>query len=282
MRVWLRNILTAVAAVILSLTAIGSASGDGVHIVKAGDTLWGIASSYRLTVEALAELNGIANPGLIFPGQLIKLPRLNGGTDAGVRPQTYEVRPGDTLSGIADRFGLSTEELRAVNVLVDPNLIFPEQRLSIPGGGDSAAAAPVMSVEGRPNDPEREAMMNELAIAQGVDPGLVKAVAWMESGWQQGLVSPTGAVGVMQIMPATAAWLEADVFGQPLNEDVSAYDNVKMGVKLLRLLLNSTGSVEMALAAYYQGAGVTTAGVLYRETVQYVQAVMAIKARFWP
>ncbi len=124
--------------------------------------------------------------------------------------------------------------------------------------------------------------MAELSAAEGVDVNLVKAIAWVESGWQQGVVSPAGAVGIMQITPETAAWLETDVFGYPLNEDISVYDNVKAGVRLLRILLNDTGDRDQAIAAYYQGSGTTKAGIMYLETVQYVETVRAVKDRFWP
>ena len=51
-------------------------------------------------------------------------------------------------------------------------------------------------------------------------------------------------------MPGTTTWLEDEVFGQQLNEDVSVYDNVKAGVFLLRAMLDLTGDTDLALAAY--------------------------------
>jgi len=89
-------------------------------------------------------------------------------------------------------------------------------------------------------------------------------------------------VGVMQLMPGTMEWLETDIFHQELNEDVSAYDNIKAGVYLLGFLQRQTGSQELAVAAYYQGLGATQQGVMYNETRRYVEGVMAMKARFWP
>jgi len=127
-----------------------------------------------------------------------------------------------------------------------------------------------------------EAIIDEMSTAFGVDPKLVRALAWVESGWQQGVVSSTGAVGVMQLMPGTTTWLEDEIFGQELNEDVSVYDNIKAGVLLLRAMLDLTGDTDLALAAYYQGYKPTAAGPSSDETANYVRTVRAVKDRFWP
>jgi soluble lytic murein transglycosylase-like protein len=124
-------------------------------------------------------------------------------------------------------------------------------------------------------------MFEELALAQGLNPGLVKAIAWVESGWQQDAVSSAGAVGFMQITPPTAQWLEAAILTEPLNEDVSIYDNVKMGARYLRLLIDATGDEEKAIASYYQGPGITMSGKVYEETKHYVELVKGVRARYW-
>ena len=133
-----------------------------------------------------------------------------------------------------------------------------------------------------PQDPELDAMFSEFATAEGLNPGLLKAVAWLESGWQQDVVSPAGAVGFMQVTPVTAQWLEAASFGEQMNEDVSVYDNVKMGARYLRILLDVTSDEDTAIASYYQGYGTTLSGKMYEETKQYVKLVRAVQQRYWP
>jgi soluble lytic murein transglycosylase-like protein len=86
----------------------------------------------------------------------------------------------------------------------------------------------------------------------------------------------------MQVTPVTAEWLEKAVLGEQLNEDVSIYDNVKMGARYLRVLLDVTGDEETAIASYYQGYGTTLSGKMYEETKQYVRLVRAIQERYWP
>ena len=284
MRRYNRPWAVATALLLFALVA-GPVAADSRHRVAPGETLWGLAQVYGVSVDALAALNQLADPDLIFVGQLLDIPG-NGGGPApsnGAPGEPYEVRPGDTLSDIAIRFGVPVESLQALNDIADPNMIVAGQRLAIPSpepAPSMSQVAPIPLVH--PYGPEVEAVIEELSAAEGVDPALVKALSWVESGWQQGVVSPAGAVGVMQITPSTAKWLEDEVFGQELNEDVSVYDNVKAGVRLLRMLLDATRDTDLAIAAYYQGYGVTKRGIMYEETKQYVAIVKAVKARFFP
>jgi|FLYL01.1.fsa_nt_gi LysM repeat protein len=273
-----RRFIAPVAGVVFSLLMLGSAAADSVYTVKPGDTLSGIAALYGVTVEVLAQVNGIADPDVIFPGQVLQIPG-NGTRVAGA--STYVVQPGDTVSAIAQRFGITVEALSAANGLADPDLIVAGQTLEVPG----QAPPPSVHIEVPsvpPDAPEIEAMIEELAAAEGVDARLVKAIALIESGWNQNARSAAGAVGVMQLMPDTAAWLEAESFGYQLNEDVSVFDNVKAGCRLLRVLLENTESEEQAIASYYQGHAATLSGVMYDDTRAYVSAVLEARRRFWP
>lgn len=269
-----RFIIAVAVGLALQLLFIGTAQGRQ-HIVAAGESLSLIAEMYGVTVGQLVERNGIGDPDVIYPGQALDVP---GGAGAST---TYEVQPGDTLSGIAARFGVPTADLQTENDIADPHLIVVGQVLSIPGGGN--APAPTLPAEGKPVDGDLEALFEEFAAYEGIDPGLVKALAWIESGWQQHVVSHTGAVGIMQLMPETTAWLESDVFGYGLHERESAYDNIKLGTRYLSILLRATGwNVKTALASYYQGHGNTLNGMMFEDTVDYVGAVLAVRDAYWP
>ena len=97
------------------------------YTVQAGDTLSGIASKYGTTYQELARINNIANPNVIYPGQVIKI---NGGTVEKI----YTVKSGDTLSGIANKYGTTWQNIYNNNrdiIGSNPNLIKPGQVLKI-------------------------------------------------------------------------------------------------------------------------------------------------------
>ena len=278
-----RSILAAVATVLLVPLVLSLGGSAGEYTVTPGDTLSEIAERFGLTVEELAEANGIVDPDHILSGQVLLVPGAAGGRGAEPSPApapgpagSYTVQRGDTLSGISARFGVSIAVIMEANGLTDPHFIVEGQVLTIPSG-DAAPASPASPVA-----PEIEALLEEFAAAEGVDPGLVKALAYLESGWQQHVVSATGAIGVMQIQPSTGYWLENYVFGYDLNLETSAYDNIKAGVRYLRILLDLSGDMDQAMAAYYQGYGSLAAGILYEDTILYVADVKAIRERFWP
>ncbi len=98
------------------------------YTVQPGDTLSGIAAAYNTTYQHLADINGIANPNLIYPGQVLTI---SGGGASAPQQTVYTVQPGDTLSGIAAAYGTTYQRLAAVNGISNPNLIFPGQQIVI-------------------------------------------------------------------------------------------------------------------------------------------------------
>ncbi len=107
------------------------------------------------------------------------------------------------------------------------------------------------------------------ALQHGLDPGLLRAVAWQESRGNNAAVSDKGALGIMQLMPGTAAALGVD----PRDPEA----NINGGAAYLALQMAKFGNVELALAAYNAGPGavVRYGGVPpYRETRSYVSTIM--------
>ncbi len=100
--------------------------------VRRGDTLWGIARRYGTTVSRLAALNGLRNPDLIYPGQVIKLTETPSSGEMENTGRTVTVRRGDTLWGIARRYGTTVSRLAALNGLRNPDLIYPGQNIRLP------------------------------------------------------------------------------------------------------------------------------------------------------
>lgn len=101
------------------------------YTVKKGDTLSEIAKEYGTTVDKIATLNNISNTNLIYVGQYLVIPTTSNANVS--TATTYTVKNGDTLSGIANKFGTTYQKLAEINGLSNPNIIYPGQVLKING-----------------------------------------------------------------------------------------------------------------------------------------------------
>lgn len=126
-------------------------------VVAAGDTVSGIAERYGLSTAEVLAHNGLGWSSLIFPGQRLALP----GGRASTTPSSREgiakhtVAAGDTMSGIASRYGVGLEELLRVNGLGRQSLIFPgEQVVLPPGAAPSPGPEPDAAAGTEPVPPE--------------------------------------------------------------------------------------------------------------------------------
>jgi LysM repeat protein len=281
-----------------------------VHVVKAGETVTSIAAKYRLAVAAVLKANKLDAGSIIRPGQKLLLP----GVPA-KRPQrapapvthAYVVRRGDTLSGIALAARVPLTTVMALNRLSAADVIFPGQRLLLPGPAPAtpprtrtaagavgvqesgqrlktsvhrAADANRAAVTARPSpDPDEvEGLVRGTARRFGVDPALAVAIAVQESGLNQQRVSSANAVGVMQVVPSSGRWASTLV-GRRLDL-LDTRDNVVAGVAILSALTSAEREEEVAVAAYYQGLASVRAHGMYADTRRYVADVLALRRKF--
>lgn len=264
-----------------------SPATSGVRVVHAGDTLWSIAVATGTTVDALASANGLRRDAILAIGRHIRVPA------PAARPATAGassvVAPGDTLEAIARRFGTTVAALVRENAIADPNVIRVGARLRLPratgGPGRSTESGTATQQRSRtprtaatagwgtyPDRSQIRAMIDRSAAHFGVDPALVRAVAWQESGLWQGARSSAGALGVMQLMPDTAAWVGPALLGRRIDPAVAA-DNIEGGTAYIAWLMRQTGSRSLAVASYYQGLGSVRARGMFDDTRRYVAAV---------
>ncbi len=121
------------------------AGGATTHVVRAGDTVSGVAARYRISQAQLIAANGITD-GLIYIGQRLQLVPASGPIRAA--GSTYIVRAGDTLSQIAERFGTTVSALVKANAITNPNQVAVARTLKIPAGSAGGAGAIVCPVQG--------------------------------------------------------------------------------------------------------------------------------------
>ena len=291
---------------IFLLIPAAPASAAVPHTVQPGETLWSIAAANNLTTRTVAAYNGLSEDAQVVLGSTISVPTTVEGyaalQQAGLVPAdpaqatapttttttaapaaaapapqgAYTVRTGDTLSALAAQTGTSVESMAAMNGL-DPNgLLLTGTVLKLPGGAPAPvqASAPEPATHVVPEAaPEPTAQqvsatdVQNVASAHGVSPSLAAAIAWQESGFNNSMVSPANARGVMQVMPGTWDYVQENLAGGQALDPNSATDNIHAGVMYLKRLLTDAGGDEnSAIAGYYQGLASVRERGMYDDT----------------
>lgn len=310
---------------ILTVAAIAwapaTASAAFEHVVSQGESLSSVAAADGLSVGQLAAANGMSPDTQLVAGTSLAIPPQSAAPASPAAPAAassesdndgastsgsagspaeaaasgagggYVVQPGDTLSAIAARFGVSVDSLASANGM-DPSATLLSGR-SIQVSGASAPASSAGSTEmvstspatGHGAQPTGEmvsaSQVGSIAAGEGVSPSLAEAVGYQESGFNNAKVSSTGAIGVMQIMPSTWSWIGQHLAGPEPLSPTSATDNIRAGSLLLHALLNATGGdAAMAVAGYYQGLQSVRRNGVFADTQAYVNNVMSLQQRF--
>ncbi len=284
------------------------ATGGATHVVRAGEHLTGIARHYGTTITAIVIANQLPNPSFIRVGQQLIIPSASGAPSASapaapaappatttapaVTPppaaeRSHRVAAGEYLIAIARRYGTSVQAIMAANAMSNASFIRAGEVLRIPAAGTIPAQpqpAPATLPPSMAERVQRRDAVRVLIVAEaarfGVPASLALAVAWQESGWQQDVTSSAGAVGVMQLLPATADWVGAGMLQQRIDlHDVQ--HNVRAGVRLLRHYLDRYhGDRSLALAAYYQGQTAADRHGIYSVTRPYVASILELERLF--
>jgi LysM repeat protein len=301
-----RRVLIATVAVLATVASPAEAFVG--HTVAQGETLWSIAAANGMSTTALAAANGLSPTSNVVLGSTIQIPsttqaaaavqgataQLSSSTPTAAAPPpagSYVVRAGDSLSAIAARSGVSMGQLAWMNGVDPAHVLLTGTVLKVPSESAPAAAAGAPAPEpaqrvvpaAAPNATPGRVSGSDIATVAaqaGVSGSLAQAIAWQESGFNNGAVSSANARGVMQIMPGTWSWINQSLSTRALDPN-SAIDNVHAGALYLGQLLRDTGGdPAAAAAAYYQGLGSVRAHGMLPETQRYVSNVMALRSRF--
>jgi hypothetical protein len=189
---------------------------------------------------------------------------------------THVVQAGESFFSVAEHYGVSPLLLAKESGLELAAIIVPGQRLTLPSGARSLGPGSGGVAPAAPTSRDAvRASIDHWSAAYGVDPRLARATAWMESGFQQDVVSGVGAIGVMQLLPGTWVWVDQVLLGTATPR---TYDgNIRAGVRYLRWLLDQfNGDRRLALAGYYQGAQAVRDRGLFDDTKRYVSIILKL------
>lgn len=221
----------------------------------------------------------------------------------------YTIKNGDSLSSIAHQAGVSVSGLTTINAIKDihkitagKQILVPVNSKTVPSKRQADAKVTVKQVKlpdfgyqaaptpGGPlpakllASPDRMKLRPVFAQAakdHKVPLDLLQAMAWNESGWQNGVKSSASAVGIGQLIPDTIVFVNTNLLSKPLDPK-RADHNINMSAAFLRYLLNETNNdPRLALASYYQGLNSVRTRGLYGETVQYVRTVLAVQRAYF-
>ncbi|MGI9120838.1 MAG: LysM peptidoglycan-binding domain-containing protein [Acidimicrobiales bacterium] len=278
-----RRLDTLVALVVVAGVALAGPAATNRHTVRSGETLSEIAAANGVTVAALAKANGIADIHRVVAGTTLTIPAA-----AKASPPTHTVARGETLSEIAAYYGLTVRDLAEANGIVDVHRIRAGDVLALPGPASSTSGGAGVDVSRFParlrSSPERLALVpvfERWADNYDVPLDLLMAMTWLESGWQNDVVSPVGAMGIGQLMPDTVTWLRDVIMRLPLDPH-DPNDNIRMTTRYLKWLLDRTGGdAGTALAGYYQGLAAVRSSGVFPSTTVYVADVLAFRDRYF-
>jgi LysM repeat protein len=264
------------AGTILSVPSPGqrprsTVSWRGAYTVRSGDTLSGIAERFGVGLRELAAANHLRVNGVLFAGSRLAVPSGHSGESRFFG--RYRVVAGDTLSGIAARYGVGLRRLARANHLRANGILFAGITLRVPRMSDGRMSLPV------PTGPwSVTTAIDYWCVHYGVNARLARAVAWQESGFQIDIFSSAGAWGPMQVMPGTWRYVERRLIGRRVAR--TGNGDIRIGVALLHHLIHAfAGNERLAVAAYYQGERSVRHYGLLPETRRYVANVLALRGR---
>ena len=235
--------------------------------IRPGDTLWGIARSHQTTLRALLRLNPAlrSHPQFVVAGEVVAIP----GRARASRPSTSLDEP------FSRRMASPPPVPERSGHLAGDRREFTTRRSSVPTSRRRPEVGPAKKcrVDDLPGGPQVRRWAPAICQASqstGVPAPYIAAIMTQESHGNPGLRSSAGAIGLMQLMPATARGLGVN----PYNSS----QNILGGARYLGQLLGTfKGNLKLAFAAYNAGPGaVQRYGTVppYRQTRSYVRNIL--------
>jgi LysM repeat protein len=202
-----------VCAALLLTLALPAFAQQQTHVVQPGENLFRIALQYGLTVTELAQANGISNTWQIYAGQTLVIPA-PGQTTAAPAPDaapavapavtaTHVVTRGESLASIAAQYGMTVDQLAALNNISNPNMIYAGQVLTV---NTAVSAAPAVPPPAAPPAPAASTASTTHVVQPGEHLSSIArqyGVSWLALAQANNITDPNRVlVGQTLIIPA--------------------------------------------------------------------------------
>ena len=217
------------------------------------------------------------------------------GVPTGAPAGEYVVQPGDTLGGIAKAVGVGLKALLDANGLADPDRLIVGQKLVVPAG---ATSAPTGVPTARSNQPgaaapagqtaapapaaaasnEANSTIDRLAQQYGVDPALVRALAWIDTDGKPRKLDAPGGLGYLAVTDPTFSYIQDSLVKRALDRAVPG-DNLEAGVAYVASMLKWGGEEAKGLAGFIQGPGSVRANGVRPATEDQIKRIQALRDR---
>ena len=210
-----------------------SGGGSGNYTVKAGETLSEIADRYGTSVDRLVRLNGLRDANDLWAGSRIQVPGASARPRVAVNKnaKTHQVQPGESLSAIADRYGVSMQRLIAINGISNPNQVMAGSTLvlrstSKPKPKPQPVAAkpkpkPAVTVATKPKPKPKPAVVAATTPVKKAEPSVTKTEV---------AIKPSVATTVAATTTTTTATVQPEKKPEPAKAEVAKREALKPAV----------------------------------------------------
>lgn len=283
----LREIITtAVTSQAVTTTAAAAATS---YTVTAGDTVSSIAGRYGLSTASVLAANGLSWKSLIFPGQVLKLAAPVAAAAPAPAPTAavpavpavagrYMIQRGDTISKIADRFGVTTQAVLTANGLGWSSIIYGGQTITIPAGGSAPLAVQtVSSVTRVATEPAAPPPAPAASTSYTIRSGDTISSISKSTGVPVSSIMAANALGTSSIIyagralviPGATSAPTAGTSATPITDEMAA--NARIIIQVGRRLGVPDRGIVVALAAAAQESGMRNIDYGDRDSVGIFQ-----------
>ena len=249
------------------LAGVGAASfttgAAHTYVVQPGDSLWAISQANGLSVYQLAAANHMNLNDILLIGRHLYIPSSQPAAARPAAAQSAKAQPAPSPAATHQPPTVSAATFCA--------------NFSSPGGPWGVLPGLLQQAPARL---ALRPLFVKWANHYNLSVPLLEAIAWQESGWQQGVVSSAGAIGTGQIMPETASFISSSIIGSRMNIR-STSDNIRMSAAFLAYLADVEANNRCAtIAAYYEGPDNLRQNGIFPDAQVYVASVEALIPRF--